>query len=90
LNTRLQADPKNIAIRLILASLYLEQKKYDDAIAEYTSVLAEHPADAVALNNLAWLYQQKGDLAKARGLAEQAVAAAPRTTQIADTLGWIF
>jgi len=50
--------------------------------------------DCSALNNLAWLYQQKGDLAKARGLAERAIAAAPRalqqTPQIDDTLGWIL
>ena len=32
----------------------------------------------------------KGDLAKARGLAEQAVAAAPRAPLIGDTLGWIL
>jgi cellulose synthase operon protein C len=72
-----------------LASFYIEQKKYDSAITEYTRVVAEHPADATALNNLAWLYQQKGDLAKARGLAEQAVAAAPQAYLI-DTLGWIL
>ena len=42
------------------------------------------------LNNLAWLYQQKGDLAKAHRLAEQAVAAAPRASLIEDTLGWIL
>jgi Flp pilus assembly protein TadD len=39
---------------------------------------------------LAWLYQQKGDLAKARRLAEQAVAAAPRAPLVEDTLGWIL
>jgi putative PEP-CTERM system TPR-repeat lipoprotein len=90
LNTRLQADPMDVAIRSSLAFLYLEQKKYDDAIAEYTRVVADHPADASALNSLAWLYQQKGDLAKARGLAEKAVAAGPRFAEIQDTLGWIL
>jgi putative PEP-CTERM system TPR-repeat lipoprotein len=89
-NTRLQADPEDIAVRSDLASLYLKQKRYDDAMTEYTRVVAKHPSDATALNNLAWLYQQKGDLAKARGLAEQAVGAAPRTPQIDDTLGWIL
>jgi predicted Zn-dependent protease len=90
LNTRPQADPMDVAIRSSLAFLYLEQKKYDDAIAEYTRVVADHPADASALNSLAWLYQQKGDLAKARGLAEKAVAASPRSAEIHDTLGWIL
>jgi len=90
LNTRLQADPKDVAIRSGLALLYLQQKKYDDANGEYTRVLVDHPGDAAALNNLAWLYQQKGDLAKARSLAEQAVAAAPQSPPINDTLGWIL
>jgi putative PEP-CTERM system TPR-repeat lipoprotein len=90
LNTRLKADPKDMAIRSRLASLYLEQKKYDDAIAEYTRVVAEGAGDPAMLNNLAWLYQQKGDLAKAHRLAEQAVAAAPRASLVEDTLGWIL
>jgi putative PEP-CTERM system TPR-repeat lipoprotein len=94
LNTRLQSDPKDVTIRSALAAFYFEQRKYDESIAEYGRVIAEHPADAVALNNLAWLYQQKGDLAKARALAEQAVAAASQTTrpapQIYGTLGWVL
>jgi putative PEP-CTERM system TPR-repeat lipoprotein len=90
LNTRLKAEPTNIPIRSALAAFYIKQKKYDEAVAEYTRVLAEHPTDADALNNSAWLYQQKGDLAKARGLAEQAVAAAPRSPVTDDTLGWIL
>jgi putative PEP-CTERM system TPR-repeat lipoprotein len=90
LNTRLKVDPKDLAIRSALASIYLEQKKYDDAVTEYSRINTDHPADAAALNNLAWLYQQKGDLAKARGLAERANAAAPSVPQIDDTLGWIL
>src|SRR5260370_5354919 len=90
LNTRLKIEPKDLAIRSALASIYLEQTRYDDAITEYTRITADHPAEAAALNNLAWLYQQKGDLVKARGLAERAIAASPRVPQIDDTLGWIL
>ncbi len=49
-----------------------------------------HPVDPAILNNLAWLYQQKDNLPKARQLAERAVAAAPTAPQIDDTLGWIL
>ena len=52
LNARLKANPTDVAIRSALASFYLEQKKYGNAIAEYTHVVAEHPAGAAALNNL--------------------------------------
>src|SRR5947209_2795570 len=90
LTARLKADPKDYAIRTVLAGFYLEQKKYDAAIAEYGRLVAEHPADPIALNNLAWLYQRGGNLAKARELAERAFAASPATAQIDDTLGWIL
>jgi putative PEP-CTERM system TPR-repeat lipoprotein len=90
LTARLKTDSKDFAIRSILAGFYLEQKKYDPAIAEYTRLVAERPADPAALNNLAWLYQRQGDLSKARELAERAFAVAPAAAQIDDTLGWIL
>jgi putative PEP-CTERM system TPR-repeat lipoprotein len=90
LNARLKAEPKDFPIRLVLAGFYLDQKKYDPAIAEYSRLVAERPADPAALNNLAWLFQQQGDLAKAREFAERAFAAAPTAAQIDDTLGWIL
>src|SRR5215469_9261339 len=90
LNTRLKDDPKDFAIRSVLAGFYLEQKKYDNATAEYARLVTERPADPTSLNNLAWLYQRHGDLAKARELAERAFAADPSGAQIEDTLGWIL
>ena len=90
LNARLKADSKDFAIRSVLAEFYLEQKKYDPAIAEYTRLVTERPTDPTALNNLAWLYQRQVDLPKARELAERAFAAAPAAAQIDDTLGWIL
>jgi Flp pilus assembly protein TadD len=59
-----------LAINPELTTASLERKKYDDPAAEYMRVVAERPDDTGALNNLAWLYQQKGDLAKARQWAE--------------------
>jgi Flp pilus assembly protein TadD len=43
----------------------------------------------VALNNLAWVYQQQGKDAPAQTLARQAYVLAPGP-QTADTLGWIL
>jgi len=64
LNTRLKADRKDVSIRSILAARYIEQRKYDNAIEEYTCILTDHPTDVAALNDLAWLYQEKGDWRK--------------------------
>jgi predicted Zn-dependent protease len=90
LNARLENDPKDFAIRSVLAGFYLEQRKYDTAVDEYTRLIAERPADPTSLNNLAWLYQRRGNLAKARELAERTFAADPAGAQIEDTLGWIL
>jgi putative PEP-CTERM system TPR-repeat lipoprotein len=90
LTARLKADPKDFVIRSILAGFYLEQRKYNPAITEYTRLVAERPTDPAALNNLAWLYQRQGDLPRARELAERAFAAAPAAAQIDDTLGWVL
>jgi predicted Zn-dependent protease len=53
-------------------------------------VIEDNPGNPAALNNLAWLYQQQGDLASARELAERAFNLTPGSAQIADTLGWIL
>jgi hypothetical protein len=88
LTTWLNTNPKDVAIRLGSRLPLSRPKENDQAIAEYNRVELERPADAVALNNLAWLYQQKAISGKARGLAERAITAA-RAPQIDDTLGWI-
>ena len=84
----IQVEPKDVLVRSALASLYLEQKNYDDAIAEYTRVISERPTDAAALNNLAWLYQQKGDL---RRRADWPSKPPPRARRRSTTRsGWIL
>ena len=61
-----------------------------DAIDEYSRLTADHPDDATALNNLAWLYQRQGELGRSRELAQRAFAVSPRDASINDTLGWIL
>jgi predicted Zn-dependent protease len=94
LTARVKERPDDLAIRRALADAYLLDKKYDNAASEETLILSQRPNDVVALNNLAWLNQQRGDLGKARELAEKAMAAAPPTApatgMIKDTLGWVL
>jgi Tfp pilus assembly protein PilF len=61
----------------------------DRAIAEYESALEASPGNAVLLNNLAVLYQKKGDT-RALAVAEQAYSAAPGNPAIQDTYGWLL
>jgi cellulose synthase operon protein C len=80
-----QPDP---TVSQTLAAYDIEAHQLDEAQSNLESVLAVRPSDAVALNNLAWIYQQKQS-PKARDLAEKAYLLAPGP-QTADTLGWIL
>lgn len=72
-----------------LAEIYIATSKLPDAAKYLEILLKQKPHDAVALNNLAWVYQQLGDDTKAQAMARQAYVLAP-SSQTADTLGWIL
>jgi Flp pilus assembly protein TadD len=73
----------------MLAILQDQAGRDDQAIQEYERVLASGQPDAVMSNNLAVLYQKKGD-PRAESMARQAYRLAPTNAAIADTLGWIL
>lgn len=81
-------DPKDVEALRALSSLDLQNKRAAEAEANLQAVLALQPSDAVALNNLAWIYQGRGD-PRARAMAQKAYLLAPGA-QTADTLGWIL
>jgi cellulose synthase operon protein C len=84
----LAAHPDDDVAAEALASLDLVARRFLDAETHLQAVLRKRPSDAGALNNLAWVYQQRND-ARARILAQKAFLVAP-TPQAADTLGWIL
>jgi putative PEP-CTERM system TPR-repeat lipoprotein len=74
--------------RFALASFYIQIGRADDAIRDHEALLVDNPNNAVLMNNLAWLLQDR-DAPRALQLAEKALAAAPNSPAINDTLGWI-
>ena len=80
--------PADLVIAQQLADIYIGTRRYDEAVTTLQRVLEKKPHDPVALNNLAWVYQQQGDK-RAQGLAQQAYILSPGG-QTADTLGWIL
>jgi putative PEP-CTERM system TPR-repeat lipoprotein len=80
-----QPDP---GVSDTLAAIDITAHRYDQAEKNLLAVLAARPNDAVALNNLAWIYQEQHN-PKARALAQRAYLLQP-TPQSADTLGWIL
>lgn len=85
----LERSPDDARVRLELAQTYMADGGTGDAIREYERVLQVQPDNLIALNNLAALYGERGD-PRAEPLARQALAMAPRSGPIADTLGWIL
>jgi putative PEP-CTERM system TPR-repeat lipoprotein len=71
------------------AESQLTAKQHQPAIANLELVLKKNPSNVLALNNLAWAYQQEKD-PRALATAEQAVKLAPNSPAVMDTLGWIL
>ena len=86
----LKQHPDDLAIRLGLATQLQTMERPGEALKEYEQIAQAEPKSVVALNNMAWLYQQQGDLKKARSLAEKAYELAPQVPGVIDTYGWIL
>lgn len=82
-------NPGNPDAEFALGSMALNRGELDAAIKRFETVVEKSPSHAAALNNLAWLYGERGD-SRALGIAERAHAAAPDNAQITDTLGWLL
>ena len=61
----------------------------DGAVTNLEAVLRAEPDNVAALNNLSWLYHERGD-SRALTLARKAYQLEPKSPQVADTLGWLL
>lgn len=82
----LEEQPGDLGAELLLAEALMQQDG-DRAVERYES-LADS-GNPVVLNNLAWLYMERGD-ERALDMAQRAAAAAPDNPDVLDTLGWIL
>ena len=85
----LDKHPEDMVAAEQVAEIDIATGKFDDAAKYLELLLKQKPHNPVALNNLAWVYQQQGNDAKAQTLARQAYVLSP-SPQTADTLGWIL
>ncbi len=85
----LAAHPRDARAHVIAAQLAQRTGQDAEAIEHYEQALAVQPKAVVVLNNLAWLYNERGD-PKALALAEQAHELAPNAAPLTDTLGWVL
>jgi tetratricopeptide (TPR) repeat protein len=82
--------PDVVAAHILSGSLYQKAGAVEKSRQAYTEAIERDPGNAVALNNLAWLYcETGGNLDLALSLAQKAKENAPQNPSISDTLGWI-
>jgi Tfp pilus assembly protein PilF len=85
----LEEQPGDANVNLVLGSRDLERDDLAAAADRFEAVVAADVRHAAALNNLAWIYNERGD-ARALQFAQRAREAAPADPSIADTLGWLY
>jgi tetratricopeptide (TPR) repeat protein len=85
------AEPNNAVVHVHLGIIAERNQDWQRAISEYQNAINLDSANAVAKNNLAWIYaQHNGDLNVALRLAQESRRLQPSDPSIADTLGWIL
>ena len=87
--TWLTDNPKDVAFRMFLADASASVRDYTSAEKMYLSVIQIDPNNHVTLNNLAWV-SGKLNRDTAIGLAEKAVALAPKQAAYLDTLAMLY
>jgi putative PEP-CTERM system TPR-repeat lipoprotein len=85
----LKQHPDEPVVALYAAETHMSGKQYKPAIALLEGVLKRSPSNPVALNNLAWSYQQVND-PRALATAEQALKVTADSPAVMDTLGWML
>lgn len=84
----LRRYPKDIPVHLQLAEAYMSIGKTAEAATVYEDVVKTVPGHVAALNNLAWLTQDKAPK-QALDYAQQAYQLAPKDPTVLDTLGML-
>ncbi len=77
--------------RLVLSNLCIDAGRTEDAVQWLEQVLDEFPQDVSALNDLGYLWADRGKhLQRAEGMVRRAVEAAPENAAYRDSLGWVL
>ena len=84
-------QPGSVGAPTMAAMILHLQGRLDEAEKRYQDILAQDPNAAVAANNQAWLYAERGEqLDVALQLAQTAKAKLPKVAEVSATLGWVL
>jgi tetratricopeptide (TPR) repeat protein len=90
-DTLASKQPKPVSALTMLGMLAQAQGDAAAAQRYFERVIEIEPSAAVAANNLAWMYADRGEkLDTALRLAQTAAQALPKVSEVQDTLGWVY
>jgi predicted Zn-dependent protease len=89
LESWLKVHPDDVMTRRVLADALAASGASDKAVQQYEKLISVQPGNPIVLNNLAWLYLERGDR-RALETARRAASLAPESAPVLDTLGWIL
>jgi putative PEP-CTERM system TPR-repeat lipoprotein len=84
----IEQTPDDATVLTALGNWHLDHDEIETAQQHLEQAVEIDGTHALALNNLAWIYDETGD-ERALATAEQAYRLQPESPAIADTLGWI-
>ena len=85
----IKGHPQDVVFRQYLGDLALSRSDFASAESQYSAIVAAHPENSVALNNLAWA-EHKLNKPGAAAHAEKATTLQPREPAFIDTLATIL
>ncbi len=81
-------EPNNPAAYVALAGIYAREKRFDEAIKEYETILAKNPNFLAGYMAVGTIYDQKGDGEKAEAYYRKALAIKKDFGPAANNLAW--
>lgn len=85
----LAKNEQDDGVRMMLADSYLATET-EKAILTYEKIIINEPNNVIVLNNLSWLYLEKGELDKAQLHSKAAIDLAPENPNVIDTRGMVL
>ena len=90
LRRAIDADALNLDAYSTLAGLYVSERKFDQALAEFEKLAAKQPGAVGPPTMVGLILQAQGKDAEARGRYERLVEANPHAAVAANNLAWMY
>jgi tetratricopeptide (TPR) repeat protein len=84
----IEIEPSTLAAYVALARIYVGEKKYDEAISEYETILSKNPNYFPGYMAIGTIYDQKGEGQKAEANYRKALAIKKDFAPAANNLAW--